>query len=67
MTIYQRGKPLRDWLVSTDDAAKALHVPERTIRSLSAEGLECDQQELSPLAHATTFSAVLSRASPLVE
>ncbi|TCN30142.1 hypothetical protein [Sinorhizobium americanum] len=38
MTIYQRGKPLRNWLVSTEEAAKAIHVPAGTLRSLSAEG-----------------------------
>ncbi|WP_157628273.1 hypothetical protein [Ensifer sp. BR816] len=38
MTIYQTGKPLPNWLVSTEGAAKAIHVPEGTLRSLCAEG-----------------------------
>lgn len=38
MTIYQRGKPVRDWLLSIDDAAKAIHVSPATIRSLVDDG-----------------------------
>lgn len=35
MTVYKRGRALRDWLVSTSEAARAVHVTENRIRSLS--------------------------------
>lgn len=38
MAVYQHKKPLRDWLVSTEDAAKALHVPKATIQAICREG-----------------------------
>lgn len=38
MTIYSRSKPLRAWLVSIDDAAKALGLTVTTVRRLRDEG-----------------------------
>lgn len=39
MTVYRDSKkPLRDWLISGDDAAKALHVNASTFRALVDEG-----------------------------
>lgn len=38
MTVYQRGKPLRNWLVSSDDAARAIHVTPRMLQALTTEG-----------------------------
>lgn len=38
MTIYKRERALRDWLVSTHEAARALHITENRIRTLSREG-----------------------------
>lgn len=38
MTIYKRGRALRDWLVSTSEAARAVYVTENRIRTLSREG-----------------------------
>ncbi|MBB4272341.1 helix-turn-helix domain-containing protein [Rhizobium mongolense] len=38
MTIYKRARALRDWLVSVDEAARALHITENRIRTLSREG-----------------------------
>ena len=38
MTIYKRERALRDWLLSTGEAARALHITENRIRTLSREG-----------------------------
>lgn len=38
MTVYKRGRALRDWLVSTPEAARAVYVTENRIRTLSREG-----------------------------
>lgn len=38
MTVLQRAKPIRSWLLSTEDAAKALCVTPAAIRALSDEG-----------------------------
>jgi hypothetical protein len=38
MTVYSRSKPLRAWLVSIDDAAKALGLTVAAVRRLRDEG-----------------------------
>ncbi|MBB3610966.1 hypothetical protein [Rhizobium sp. BK602] len=38
MTIYSRSKPLRAWLVSIDDAAKALGLTVAAVHRLRDEG-----------------------------
>ncbi|WP_085034079.1 hypothetical protein [Ensifer aridi] len=39
MTIYRSGKKcLRDWLVGSDDAARAIHVNSYTFQTLVREG-----------------------------
>lgn len=38
MTVLHRGKPLRDWLVSAEEAARAVYVSQQRFRALSADG-----------------------------
>jgi hypothetical protein len=38
MTVYRRDRPLRDYLIDSDEAARLIHVTKRKLRSLSAAG-----------------------------
>ncbi|MGV2104401.1 helix-turn-helix domain-containing protein [Rhizobium sp. 21-4511-3d] len=38
MTVYRRARALRDYLISTDEAARMLHITENRIRTLAREG-----------------------------
>ncbi len=38
MTIYQRARALRDYLISVDEAARLLHITENRVRTLAREG-----------------------------
>ncbi|HEV7247952.1 MAG TPA: hypothetical protein VGN93_13290 [Shinella sp.] len=38
MTVLNRGRALRDWLLSTDEVSRTLHINDFTTRALVAEG-----------------------------
>lgn len=38
MTVLHRKKPLRDWLITADEGAKALHITRQGFKALVREG-----------------------------
>jgi len=38
VTVLHRNKPLRDWLITADEGAKALHITKQGFKALVREG-----------------------------